>query len=83
MSNVAKSQNGMETFSDADMAQASKDFFFEGMMLPVPVYIKMGPQAYLIIGKKGDKAQFSNLHAYNNPNVCVYVLNFDQPMLIS
>jgi putative nucleotidyltransferase with HDIG domain len=83
MSKAANSQNGMETFNDSDMADVSKDFFFEGMVLPVPVYLKMGPSAYLVIGKKGDKAQFSNLHAYNNPNVAVFVLQSDQPILIA
>jgi putative nucleotidyltransferase with HDIG domain len=83
MSKAAKSQNGIENISDSDMAEVSKDFFFEGMALPVPVYLKMGVAAYLVIGKKGDKAQFSNLHAYNNPSVLVFVLKVDQPMLIA
>ena len=83
MSNAGKSQNGIETFQDADVAEVSKDFFFEGMVLPVPVYLKMGPQSYLMIGKKGDKAQFANLHAYNNKNVLVFVLKVDQPMLVA
>lgn len=83
MSNAAKSLNGMESFSDTEVIDVSKDFFFEGMVLPVPVYLRMGPGAYLVIGKKGDKAQFSNLHAYNNPSVHVYVKKFDQPMLIA
>lgn len=83
MSNTPKSQNGIEAFQDATVVEVSKDFFFEGMALPVTVYLRMGPQAYLIIGKKGDKAQFSNLHAYNNPNVNVFVLRTDHPMLIA
>ncbi len=82
MSNGTKSQNGIENLNDTDMAEVSKDFFFEGMTLPVPVYIKMAAKSYLIIGKKGDKAQFSSLHAYSNPNVGVYVSKEDQPMLI-
>lgn len=65
------------------MAEVSKDFFFEGLVLPVPVYLKMAPQTYLLIGKKGDRASFSNLHAYTNPAVGVYVQNSDQPLLIS
>jgi putative nucleotidyltransferase with HDIG domain len=83
MSNAARSSNGIENFLDTDMAEVSKDFFFEGMVLPVPVYLKMASQSYLIIGKKGDKAQFSNLHAYNNKNVSVYVQRIDQPMLVA
>lgn len=63
--------------------RVSKDFFFEGMLLPVPVYLKMGPQSYLVIGKKGDKAAFSGLHAYTNPNVVVLVQKVDQPQLVA
>jgi putative nucleotidyltransferase with HDIG domain len=83
MSNAAKSSSGLESFDDSQMTDVSKDFFFEGMSLPVPVYMKMGPNSYLVIGKKGDKAAFSNLHAYNKPNVNVYVQKNDQPMLIA
>ena len=54
MSNKLKSRNGTEHFCDADMISVSKDFFFEGMVLPVSVYIKMGPESYLVIGKKTD-----------------------------
>jgi putative nucleotidyltransferase with HDIG domain len=83
MSNAAKIQNGIEDFPETEISEVSKDFFFEGMILPVSVYLRMGPQAYLVIGKKGDKAQFSNLHAYNNPNVNVYVKLADKPILIA
>ncbi len=83
MSKPAKSSTGLESFSDADMSEVSKDFFFEGMVLPVPVYLKMGPGSYLTIGKKGDRAAFANLHAYNNPSVGVFVQLVDQPMLVA
>ncbi len=83
MSDSPKSQNGIEIFQDHEMSEVSKDFFFDGMVLPVPVYLKMGPQSYLVIGKKNDKAQFSGLHAYNNPNVVIFVQQVDQPILIA
>jgi hypothetical protein len=47
----------METIPDSQMAEVSKDFFFEGLVLPVPVYLKMASQTYLLIGKKGDRAR--------------------------
>lgn len=84
MSNTAGGSNkGFETFDDTLMTEVSKDFFFDGMVLPVPIYLKMGPATYLLIGKKGDKASFASLHAYNKPGVGVYVQNLDQPMLVA
>ena len=83
MSKALKSQSGLETFNETDMVEVSKDFFFDGMSLPIPVYFKMGPNSFLVIGKKGDKAAFAHLHAYNNPSVNVYVQKMDQPMLIA
>lgn len=83
MSDAVKPASNLETFQDSEMSEVSKDFFFEGMVLPVPVYLRMGPKSYLMIGKKGDKAQFSNLRAYNNKNVNIFVLKQEQPMLIA
>ncbi len=83
MSNAAGSNKGFETFDDSLMVEVSKDFFFDGMVLPVPIYLKMAPATYLLIGKKGDKAAFANLHAYNKPGVGVYVQTLDQPMLVA
>ncbi len=84
MSNGGQSSNkSFESFPDTEMTEVTKDFFFEGMVLPVPVYLKMTAGTYLIIGKKGDKAAFSNLHAYNNPNVRVFVQKLDQSVLVA
>ena len=83
MSNDDSAAKGVETISDAEMIEVSKEFFFEGMVLPIKIYLKIHPQSYLLIGKKDDKANFSNLHVYNNSKVGVYVWKADQPILIS
>lgn len=73
----------MDIFPDAQMVEVPKDFFFEGMVLPVHVYLKMAPQTYLLIGKKNDRANFSTLHAFTNPAVGFYVQTIEQPNLMA
>ena len=80
---MSSTQNkGLEAIADTQMTDISKEFFFEGMLLPVNVYLRINPGSYLIIGKKGDKASFAQLHSYNNPNVNAYVYHSDKPTLI-
>jgi putative nucleotidyltransferase with HDIG domain len=67
---------------DDHVTTVPKDFFFEGMQLPVPVYLKMTPGHYLMIGKKGDKANFSQFHSFKNKQTEVFVKNQDHPFLI-
>jgi len=76
-------QNGIETFSDTSMTEVPKDFFFEGMQLPASIYLKMKPSSYLLIGKKGDKASFSNLHSFNHQSAQVFVKNSEHAALIA
>lgn len=67
---------------DDQVTTVSKDFFFEGMQLPVPVYLKMKPGHYLMIGKKGEKANFSQLHSFKNQSTQVFVKTQDHSLLI-
>lgn len=64
------------------MAVAPKDFFFDGMVLPVNVYLRIKAGAYLLIGKKGDKSNFTSMHSFNNPSASVFVRLEDNPVLI-
>jgi putative nucleotidyltransferase with HDIG domain len=73
---------GVENIADSEMKEVQKDLFFEGMVLPVCVYLKMTQGNYLLIGKTSDKAQFSNLHAFSNDTVGVFVRNNDYPIFM-
>jgi putative nucleotidyltransferase with HDIG domain len=75
-------QKGFESLPDAQMVEVSKDFFFEGMPLPAAIYLKIRAGSYLLIGKKGDKAAFSNLHAFNHQASQLYVHNLEYASLI-
>ncbi|MEZ0391321.1 MAG: HD-GYP domain-containing protein [Pseudobdellovibrionaceae bacterium] len=76
------SNRATESPSDDQVIEVSKDFFFEGMTLPANIYIKMNPNNYLLIGKKGDKAAFSNLHAFKKDEFGVYVNKLEYAVLI-
>lgn len=76
-------EKSTENVSDYLMTIAPKDFFFDGMVLPVNVYLKIKPGVYLLIGKRGDKANFSALHSFNNPDASVFVKSVDNPKLIN
>jgi putative nucleotidyltransferase with HDIG domain len=76
-------QNGIEALADHSMTQVSKDFFFDGMTLPASVYLKMKPGSYLLIGKKTDRANFSNLHSFQHDNSQLFVKTQEHPDLIS
>lgn len=73
---------GLEALPDLNMTEVTKDFFFDGMSLPVSVYIRMKPGNYLLIGKRGDKAAFSTLHSYQNQNAKFFVKNYEHSDLI-
>lgn len=64
------------------MKEVSREFFFDGMVLPSSVYLKVSSGNYLMIGKKGDKSNFSNLHAYKNPDALIAVEAQEYPELI-
>lgn len=67
---------------DDDMIMVPKDFFFDGMILPVTIYFKMSPNSFLTIGRKGDKANFRELASFRNPNFKIFVESKDHLELI-
>lgn len=69
--------------NDSKMTAVSKDFFFEGMSLPVNVYLKMKTNSYLLIGKKADKASFASLHALKADNAQVFVETIDHNIMLA
>lgn len=74
---------GIEQIPDDKLIEVPKEFFFEGMTLPCGVFLKMKPNSYLVIGRKGDKAKLSNLHAFKHAKSQIYVRTIDYPVLIS
>lgn len=78
----SSSAKGFETLPDHMMVEVSKDFFFEGMPLPAAIYLKVNTSSYLLIGKRGDKAAFSELHAYSRKDSAIYVKNIEYAILI-
>lgn len=72
-----------EQISDQQMTVISKDLFFDGMNLPVNVYLRKKSGSYLLIGKKGDKSSFSTMHSFNNSKNQIYVRTVDSSVLFS
>lgn len=68
---------------DAHAVYVPKNFFFDGMSLPVDLFIRMRPDSYLLIGRQGEKAQFADLHGFNHPSFKIYVRKEDHERLIS
>lgn len=79
---MSSSQNLGVSIADDLMAQVSKDFFFDGMVLPVDVFLKLRMDQYLVIGKQSEKCAFSNLHSYQNANSLIFVKGQDKGTLI-
>ncbi len=79
---ASTNNKGVETIPDRQMTAVQKNLFFEGMILPVCVYLRMNPNTYLMIGKTSDRAQFQNLHAFSKEAVGVFVRNDDYPVFM-
>src|SRR3982751_2776828 len=73
---------GMFPLEDSKMVSVPKEFFFEGMPLPVSVYLRMKKDNYILIGKKGDKVNFTKLHSYQAKESLAFVRKEDQGSLI-
>ena len=78
----AHNSDSSEVFEDNVMTEVPKTFFFEGMQLPVSIYFRVNPGRYLTIGRRGDRATFSNFRAYNDPSFMIYVRSQDHGRLI-
>ncbi|MBX3041030.1 MAG: HD domain-containing protein [Bdellovibrionaceae bacterium] len=71
------------TLLDDQTIYVPKDLFFEGMVLPVDIFIRMRRETYLLIGREGEKAKFSELHGFNHPNFAIFVRSDEHQKLIS
>jgi HD-GYP domain-containing protein (c-di-GMP phosphodiesterase class II) len=74
--------NGVVSFKDSQMVVVSKEFFVDGMTIPVPVYLRFTAENYLLICKKSEKANFTKLHSFKNEQTAVYVRKEDYQVLI-
>lgn len=79
---MSDQSQGLVIIKNELMMPVSKGFFVDGMILAVPVYLKMKDNNFLIIGKRGDKANFTSLHSYKNPNSLVFIKKEDHSKLI-
>lgn len=75
-------KSGVIAIDDVQMMAVPKDLFFEGMLLPVSIYLRMSPCNYLIIGRKGDKAALSNLQTLKDNSVAIWVKTIEHNVLI-
>ncbi len=62
---------------DVDVVQVQKQYFFDGLVLPTNLYIKLTSGRYLLIGKKDEKVQFSSLASFQRPDSEIFVLKIE------
>lgn len=79
---MSQQNNGVLITSDDLMIEVSKEFFIDGMVLPVPIFLQINTGNYLVIGKKGDKTNFTKLHSFKNIATSVFVNKTDYSSLI-
>jgi len=63
----------VQQLNDADVVEVRKSYFFDGLACPVAVYLRLSKGHYLLIGKPGEKTQFSSLASYQNPISQIFV----------
>lgn len=80
MGNAARSAS--EAIEDSSMTSVPKTLFFEGMNLPITIYFRLSPGNYLTIGRKGEKARFSDFRSFNDPNFLIFVKSIEHNRLI-
>jgi len=68
---------------DGAMTLVPKDFFFEGLLLPVDIYFRLSENRFLVIGRKGEKATFKELQGFSKPGFKIFVRNDDHFDLIN
>ncbi len=61
------------TLNDADVIEVKKNYFFDGLSCPVPVYLRLSQGHYLVIAKPNEKALFSSLNSFANAQSRVFV----------
>ncbi len=80
MSEEVKSLN--VNLMDSQVTLVSKDYLFDGMILPTNVYLRLTENSYIHIGIKGTSAQFSQLKSYQNNQSQVFVLTKEKSLLM-
>lgn len=68
-----RSNQSTSFVSDAEMAQIPKSFVFEGMILPVQVFVRLKTNTYLTIAKKGERAQLESFKNFRHDNFQIFV----------
>jgi HD-GYP domain-containing protein (c-di-GMP phosphodiesterase class II) len=77
-----ETNKGIEFHRDDQMTEVSKDFIVEGITLPVSIYLKLKPGSYLVVGRIGDKPDFTELKAFQSEKAIPFVKHQDHPTLI-
>lgn len=75
-------RKGHELLDDRVMMTVEKTLLFEGMLLPVSVFIRLSKGSYLTLGRKGEKAIFSDYNNFHDDGFKVYVQKNDHPLLV-
>lgn len=71
-----------EVMDDASMTSVPKNLFFEGMQLPVSIFFRLHAGHYITIGRKGERATFSEFSSYSDPAFTIFVRHVDHASLI-
>lgn len=66
---------------DKDMTEVEKNFLFDGMTLPTGIYLRLKADNYIIVGKKGDKAQMSTMKGFQHENFHLFIRTEEKPLL--
>lgn len=75
--------SGFIEFRSTEVIRVKKEHFFDGMTLPVSVYLSANSKQYVMIGKAGDRAQFSQLSSYIKAESHIVVLKAEYHLLTS
>jgi putative nucleotidyltransferase with HDIG domain len=73
---------GSEIIPDLKVKEVSKELFFEGMILPTNIYLKVRTGVYLLIGRKDEKAVLSDYKSIKNKDAKLYVHKNDHHLLM-
>lgn len=58
---------------DSEMLPLQRNLFFTGMTTPASLYLRLGPQSYLLIAREQERISLEDFHVLQNPQSLVYV----------
>ncbi len=61
---MEEKSEGLVRFEEGEIIFISKKSFFDGMTLPVSIYLNVSKTSYIRIGKSGEKAHFSKIKGF-------------------